>query len=163
MLTFLSADDLSARYGRVDINDFAAQTALRLYKQSRNQSWWGQLWATLSQRSHRLLCLAQFQNEDNSYHQLYLGIKMVSIAQIQGSKSRCHDFDQDFNLLHDHNQSRWLGIATARVRGQPLPPVELIQVGDIYFVWDGHHRISVAQAMGQESIEAKVTLWPTAL
>ena len=43
--------------------------------------------------------------------------------------------------------------------GDIAPPVELIQVGDLYFVRDGHHRISVARAMGQEAIEAKVTAW----
>jgi hypothetical protein len=44
----------------------------------------------------------------------------------------------------------------------PLPPVELIQVGDVYFVRDGHHRISVARMMGQDSIDAEVTVWETA-
>lgn len=39
-----------------------------------------------------------------------------------------------------------------------MPGVELIQVRDLYFVWDGHHRISAAKAMGQESIEAEVTV-----
>jgi uncharacterized ParB-like nuclease family protein len=43
--------------------------------------------------------------------------------------------------------------------GRELPPVELVQLGDLYFVRDGHHRISVAQAMGQESIEAEVIVW----
>jgi hypothetical protein len=55
-----------------------------------------------------------------------------------------------------------VGIATAGYMGRTLPPVELIQVGDLYFVRDGHHRISVAQAMGQESIEAEVTVWQVA-
>jgi hypothetical protein len=40
-----------------------------------------------------------------------------------------------------------------------LPPVALIQVGDVYFVRDGHHRISVARALGRNQIEAKVTAW----
>ena len=37
--------------------------------------------------------------------------------------------------------------------------MELVQLGDLYFVREGHHRISVAQAMGQESIDAEVTVW----
>jgi hypothetical protein len=40
-----------------------------------------------------------------------------------------------------------------------LPPVALVQIGDFYFVLDGHHRISVAQAYGQRDIEARVTAW----
>ena len=52
-----------------------------------------------------------------------------------------------------------MNVATARTMRAILPPVELIQIGDIYFVRDGHHRVSVARAMGQEHIEAEVTLW----
>jgi hypothetical protein len=55
--------------------------------------------------------------------------------------------------------SRWLRIAAARDQGKVLPPVVLVQVGDVYFVRDGHHRISVARALGQQDIEAQVTLW----
>ena len=49
--------------------------------------------------------------------------------------------------------------ATARQQGKYLPAVVLVQVGDIYFVQDGHHRISVARALGQSEIEARVTIW----
>jgi hypothetical protein len=43
-----------------------------------------------------------------------------------------------------------------------LPAVDLIQIGDVYFVRDGHHRISVGRAMGQEIIDAEVTVWEVA-
>jgi hypothetical protein len=55
--------------------------------------------------------------------------------------------------------SRWLRVAAARDQGKVLPPVVLVQVGDVYFVRDGHHRISVARALGQLDIEAEVTVW----
>ena len=55
--------------------------------------------------------------------------------------------------------SRWLGVAAARDHGKVLPPVVLVQVGGVYFVRDGHHRISVARALGQLDIEAEVTVW----
>ena len=45
------------------------------------------------------------------------------------------------------------------MRGRSLPPVELIQLGDAYFVRDGHHRISAAAALGQQEIDAQVTVW----
>jgi hypothetical protein len=53
---------------------------------------------------------------------------------------------------------RWLSVARALEKGVALPPVELIQLGDRYFVRDGHHRISVARAMRQDEIEATVTV-----
>lgn len=43
--------------------------------------------------------------------------------------------------------------------GVKLPPVALIQVGEVYFVEDGHHRISVAKLWGEHEIEAEVTIW----
>jgi hypothetical protein len=55
--------------------------------------------------------------------------------------------------------SRWLRVAAARAQCKLLPPVVLVQVGDVYFVCDGRHRISVARALGQVDIEAEATLW----
>jgi hypothetical protein len=87
------------------------------------------------------------------------GTRPVPINQIRGSESRSRYFDRDFNPLHDQARGRWLGIARAREQGKYLPPVVLVRVGDIYFVRDGHHRISVARAFGQLDIEARVTVW----
>ncbi len=89
----------------------------------------------------------------------YAGIQAVSIAQIHGSEGRCSDFDADFRPLAEHDRGRWLRIARARLQGAELPPVDLIRVRDGYFVRDGHHRISVAHAFGEEYIEAEVTEW----
>jgi hypothetical protein len=87
------------------------------------------------------------------------GIQAVPLSQIRGSEGRRDDFDRDFNPLQDHNKERWLNIAAARRQGKALPPVELVQIENIYFVVDGHHRISVARAMGQRSIKARVMVW----
>jgi hypothetical protein len=38
-----------------------------------------------------------------------------------------------------------------------MPPVDLVRIGQIYFVRDGHHRISVARALGRTDIDAYVT------
>ena len=83
------------------------------------------------------------------------GIITVAIASIVGSEGRVEDFDNEFNPLAMHNRDRWTGIAAARRQGKVLPPVELIRVGDEYYVRDGHHRISVAKASGQQEIEAR--------
>jgi len=87
------------------------------------------------------------------------GIRTVPLSQIRGSEGRSRYFDGDFNPLHDRARGRWLNIARARQQDKVLPPVVLVQVGDIYFVRDGHHRVSVARALGQTDIDARVTLW----
>jgi hypothetical protein len=116
-------------------------------------------WSGLTRRSRTLLSLAEVFEACTIQARSSAGQRVVAIAQIRGSENRAVDFDCDFNPLQEHTRDRWLGIAAARQRGRCLPPVALIQVGDRYFVRDGHHRISVARALGQETIEATVEVW----
>lgn len=83
-------------------------------------------------------------------------ITSVPLDQIVGSESRSEDFDSYFNPLKIHNRERWIGIAIAYRSGVALPPVELVQEGDHFYVRDGHHRISVARTLGQLDIEARI-------
>jgi hypothetical protein len=80
----------------------------------------------------------------------------IPLSRISGSEGRSEDFDAGFLPLKSHLQERWVGIAAARRQGIALPPVELVQAGDDYYVRDGHHRISVAKVMGQIEIEAMI-------
>ena len=84
------------------------------------------------------------------------GLQVVSVAQIVGSTDRAGDFDRAFRLRAHHAAGRWKRIARAAYEGAPLPPIRLYQVGDGYFVVDGHHRVSVARALGQQFIDAVV-------
>ena len=89
----------------------------------------------------------------------YAGLRAVRIDNIVGSAGRLEDFDLDFLPINDRMRERWVSIAMAANAFAPLPPVELVQVGEEYFVRDGHHRISVARARRQEMIDADVTAW----
>jgi hypothetical protein len=129
-----------------------------LYSSARNRGQWGQLWSVLTRRSRHLLPLDEIDVPGKVQADYCAEVRTVPIRQIRGSQGRSYDFDRDFNPLQDHNRARWLNLASARQRGKALPPVELIQVGDLYFVQDGHHRISVARALGQRDIEAKVMI-----
>ncbi len=80
----------------------------------------------------------------------------VPLSQIVGSEGRVGDFDSAFNPLNDHTRDRWISIAAAIRSGAAMPPVELIEAADGYYVRDGHHRISVARAGGQASIEGRI-------
>ncbi len=89
----------------------------------------------------------------------YAGVKVVPIHSIIGSEGRATDFDIDFHPLNEAAQERWVSLAVAYVSRLPLPPIQLIQVGEAYFVRDGHHRVSVARAFGQAAIDAEVITW----
>jgi hypothetical protein len=135
------------------------QTVDVMYARARDRAQWGALWSVLTGRSSHLLALDEVNAACTVHAHHDVGMHTVPISQIRGSESRCTDFDRDFNPLQEHSRGRWLHIARARKRGKALPPVELVQIDEIYFVRDGHHRISVARALGQRAIEAQVVVW----
>jgi hypothetical protein len=135
----------------------AVQRAREVYRAARFAGQVSRLIAWLSRRPDTLLEAAQVQPGHSSASH-YTGVQPVPIQRIVASEGRSSDFDAAFNPLQEGNGERWTKIATLKLLGYDLPPVELIQVGEDYIVRDGHHRISVAAAMGQESIDAHVTV-----
>ncbi len=86
-----------------------------------------------------------------------LGLKIVPLEAIVGTVDRAADFDRGFRPTSPRLRSRWERIAAAQRRGESLPPISLYLVGDLYFVRDGHHRVSVAKSLGRHDIDAYVT------
>jgi hypothetical protein len=86
-----------------------------------------------------------------------IGLRTVPLDPIVGTVDRTRDFDRGFRPTTTHARGRWEGIALAMRRGESFPPISLYQVGEIYFVRDGHHRVSVARALGRDVIDAHVT------
>jgi hypothetical protein len=86
-----------------------------------------------------------------------LGLQVVPIASIVGTVDRGRDFDRHFRPTSGRVRGRWEQIAAAMRRGQAMPPVDLYRLGEIHFVRDGHHRVSVACALGYVEIDAYVT------
>ena len=87
---------------------------------------------------------------------IYRGVEDVPVKDIVGSLNRYHDFDRAFLPARGTIAPRWENIDLAFYRNIGLPPVLLYKVGRVYFVVDGHHRVSVAREQGLESIEAEV-------
>jgi hypothetical protein len=82
---------------------------------------------------------------------------MVPVDRIVGSAGRFRDFDLAFRPRHQASRERWLNIARARYMGVHLPRPLLLKIGSAYFVEDGNHRVSVARADGERTVEAFVT------
>jgi hypothetical protein len=149
----------------LSIDDGEANTwraAVQLFDRAYGEAWRGRRWSALRRRPHHRLCdleLVQAKSAPGNAH--YAGLQTVLIRHIRGSESRPKDFDADFRPLESRTGERWLSIARARLQGVTLPPIELMRVGDAYFVRDGHHRRSVARALGEEFIEAQITVWMT--
>ena len=155
----LSRNPVQGRRGRSGAAGSAQRRAMVLFRALRLQAGWGRIQARLFGRPQQLRPLAEVRAVAGIRGGHYAGLCAVPINQIRGSEGRSHDFDANFCPRNDHNRWRWLAVAVARQEGVVLPPVDLIRVGDAYYVRDGHHRISVARAFGQEQIDAEVTIW----
>lgn len=131
--------------------------AFKLYSGMVTKGQWNRAMRFLDRKSRRLLDLQSFKSPTCAVNRHFVGVQSVSIERILGSEGRVEDFDNAFNPTHENSLSRWLNVASVRLAGATLPPVELIQFYGIYFVRDGHHRISVAKALGEEYIDAEVT------
>jgi hypothetical protein len=128
-----------------------------LFEEARNKATKGKLLSLLGLYK-KMISLGDCLRGRIVVRQHSAGLLTVEIGKIRGSESRSKDFDGSFHPFSDLMRERWTRIALARLNGLPLPPVELIQVGEEFFVRDGHHRISVARAFGADYIEANVTV-----
>ena len=128
------------------------------YFEARSKGRRAALWSKLTGKSRRLLSLAEI-DAARIRDRHSAGLRAVPIARIRGSEGRSEDFDRSFYPIQNHSRERWMSVARARDKETALPPVDLIQVGELYFCRDGHHRISVARALGERYIEAEVTAW----
>jgi hypothetical protein len=80
----------------------------------------------------------------------------VPVANIVGSAARQDDFDADFVLVNKALEVRQQRVAETFTNGSFPQPVDLVQLGELYFVRDGHHRVSVARSLGWSSLPATV-------
>ena len=145
-----------------------SRAARNLYRQAqlsgRIGAWWAALRAALrealvSRNGGQLLNLDAYVAGRPVAARSSARLRTVNLRQIRGSVGRQRDFDADFHPIESNTEQRWMRVATAREEGRGLPPVQLIRVGDTFFVQDGHHRVSVARAWGEVDIEAEVTEW----
>lgn len=85
------------------------------------------------------------------------GQQVIALDTIVGSVDRTKDFDRWFRPRSPRTRERWERLARAQRRGETIPPIDVYRVGELHFVRDGHHRVSVAIAMKLRVIDAFVT------
>lgn len=90
-----------------------------------------------------------------------LGLQEVPLDRIVGTVRHPTQNTSDFlplPVLRGRNwEARWQRLLKAVDTLQTLPPVELVQVGDEFYVVDGHNRVAAALRAGQVAIDADVT------
>ncbi len=138
------------------MQDFNGERVEQGYSRARQQAWLSAVRGRLGRRLTELLSLPEVRSRIRLRGQRDLGVAAVPLDQIVGSEGRPGDFDRLFAPRQATTKERWLRIKRAFLTNRSLPPVELIKVGEIYFVRDGHHRLSVARQAGQREIDAHV-------
>ncbi len=126
------------------------------YFTARVKAFFREIVSLLTGRPNTLLAYDEIKEKLRLGGPIYRGVRTVPISQIVGSVDRYKDFDRAFLPKHEFMSERWLKVSRAWYQDVSLPPVLLYKVGDVYFVVDGHHRVSVAREQGQLYIEADV-------
>ena len=109
------------------------------------------------QDSDRLLRLDEVAGALGWGGERHLGLQTIALDTIVGTVDSPHDFDRHFRPTTGRVRERWEQLALAQRRGKAIPPIEVYRVGGRHFVSDGHHRVSIAAATGQQVIDAYVT------
>ena len=126
------------------------------FMKARNKALFNELQHFLNPEESKLLSFSQIKDILKPKSEVYMGMQVVPISLIVGSEGRYHDFDNHFFPKSMHLKNRWESIDRAHLTDVILPPIVLYEIGGLYFVRDGNHRVSVAKAQGIENIDAEV-------
>src|SRR5215208_4721939 len=141
---------------KVIMSDHFSEQAKADFQKARFKAFINRAWGTLSGQRTTLLSYDEIKEKLHVGGPIYRGVKTVPVDQIAGSLNRYHEFDRVFLPASDKLAERWQRVSSAFYEDISLPPVVLYKVGQVYFVVDGHHRVSVAREQGQIYIEAEV-------
>lgn len=126
------------------------------FERARQRAFLQDLGSIFARRPSNLISYHDFRQRVSPEGESYRGLQTVPIKQIVGSMDRFRDFNRAFFPRQRFTAGRWQSIDRAYYEDKQLPPIQLYKVGDVYFVKDGNHRVSVARGKGQEFIDAEV-------
>ncbi len=126
------------------------------FNRARIQATFSRILNLLSPENEEMLSLQDVKDVLRPKSESYRGLKTVPISRIVGSEGRYRDFNRHFLPRREELRNRWTRVDKAHLQHIILPPVRLYEIGGVYFVRDGNHRVSVARSQGIEEIDAEV-------
>jgi uncharacterized ParB-like nuclease family protein len=136
------------------------QRALEDFDSARFRAFRRAILATLTGRARHLLSVDRVLAAAGQEGRSSGGIREIPLRKVIGSAApiaKAGDFDPGFLPVSRRLRDRWTRVYRAMTEGDELPPIDVYGVGDSYYVIDGHHRVSVARALGRETLPARVT------
>jgi nucleotide-binding universal stress UspA family protein len=127
------------------------------FHRARNQAALKEILARITGESTQLLSFDEVRKKLKFTGSYEKGLRDIPLDAIVGSVGRYHDFTRDFLPKRDVDETRWARVKMAATGLVGLDPIEVYQIGQVYFVRDGNHRVSVARQLGATHIQAYVT------
>ncbi len=140
-----------------DMNQLSISLAVQDFRRARRKAALQEVFARFTSKSADLLSYEEVRDSLKGMKSAKQVLKEVPLDAIVGSVGRYMDFTRKFLPLHDSDEGRWARVKAAVMELTGLPPIEVYQIGDVYFVFDGNHRVSVARQLGATHIQAYVT------
>jgi len=138
------------------MNEFIKNQTGDDFNKARNKALFHEIQNFLNPDKGRLLSFHDVKKILKPKNEVYAGMQTVPIEKIVGSEGRYQDFDNHFLPRTSNLRQRWQRVDEARLTDVVLPPIQLYEIGGLYFVRDGNHRVSVAKAQGVDYIDAEV-------
>ncbi|RME82214.1 MAG: transcriptional regulator [Caldilineae bacterium] len=152
----LDAEELQRRNAMISAQFGSDSPAAREFNRARSKVFLRDIVAFLRGYRNHLLSFEELSRAVAVGEPVDLGVQEIPLDAVRGSVDRYRDFDLAFLPKHSGLRDRWERVATARQHGLPMPPIEVYKLGDLYFVRDGHHRVSVCRSRGDKTIQARV-------
>lgn len=142
-----------------DSNNVEYFRALEDFRRARAKAELKKLWSGITGKSESLLPYDKITSKIHLKSHSSKGLRDIPVNAIVGSVNRYQDFDKAFLPLHDESMERWAKVKAMMLApgGSGLPPIQVYKIGDAYFVLDGNHRVSIAQHLEFDVIQAYVT------
>jgi nucleotide-binding universal stress UspA family protein len=130
--------------------------AMEDFHAARRKAVLGEVLARLRGKSSRMISYDEIRKRFGGLESARRQLKEIPLDAIVGTVGRYKDFSRTLLPLSANDGARWAGVRNAVDTQMGLPPIEVYQVGEVYFILDGHHRASVAREIGATHIQAYV-------
>lgn len=126
------------------------------FNKARNKALFNEIQHFLNHDETKLISLSDLKKILKPKNEVYKGMQTIPINLIVGSEGRYNDFDNHFFPKNNFLKERWQNVDKAHLQDIILPPIQVYELGGLYFVRDGNHRVSVAKMQGIEFIDAEI-------
>jgi hypothetical protein len=142
-------------------SEFFRRLAGEDFEHAFRKGFWRTVLGWFRQSKNQLLPFDEVRKYLPIRGQYETGMQEIPLDKVVGSVGRYNDFDKAFLPKQRHTRMRWINVDMANLQDVNLPAIDVYKVGEVYFVKDGNHRVSVAREKGQKFIDANVIEFST--